>query len=205
MPKVDLFDVIFRGKRIEGVTEEQATSLLSQKLKISSGKAAKVVAASNCRIAKNVDLDKAKAIRNSFSECGLILMIIYVDTIVEQEQFFSPEEVKDDAENHSASSEDNRDNAQPIDADDEPKQDYEKLKKELPIIIAGIVACVVLYFLLRYYKILLLGMIVSGIGFPIWRANAGTPFPARIIKTLCLTFLLTILSLGIIQKFFPIF
>lgn len=205
MPKVDLFDVIFRGKRIEGVTEEQAIALLSQKLKISSDKAAKVVAASNCRIAKDVDLDKAKSIRDSFAQCGLVLMIIYVDTIVQQEQFSSEKEDKNQDDHRGASSGDHRRNDQNFGSDNWSRQDYDKLKKELPIIITVLIVGVVLYFLITHYKILLLGMILSAIGFPIWRSSVGTPIPARIIKTLCLTFLLTILFLGIIQKFFPLF
>lgn len=86
MPEADLFDVYYRGQLINGYTKEQALQLLSARLKTSPEKTAAIIDANNCRISRDIHLDKAKRLKQHFSTCGLELVIIHSGTIMLPEE-----------------------------------------------------------------------------------------------------------------------
>ncbi len=202
MSEKHIFDVIFRGKLTDGVTKEHATHLLGRRLKISPVKAFKVVSTPNCRIAKNVELDKAKAIRDSFEQCGLVLMIVYVDTIIEKEEVLPLEE------NHPEQPvpEENLPQVQEVGKESNEKSSDDKSKDLTLKIIVFIVVGVLIYFAFKYFKMIMIIMAFTGAIIPAWLATANaSSIVSRLIQTLFFGSLLFFLFMWGLNALFSLF
>ena len=162
MPETDVFDVFYRGQIIDGFTKESASDFLSKRLNVTPEKANTIIAATNCRISRNIPLSKAKEIKNTFSVCGLSLLIIYVDTILTPDE--TPEETPEETTEEGATTSTGNpsaDSLQPVPAEPQENSEKKKLTPQDIAKMAGVAVIIVLLFLLwKYHKLAMLIIIL---------------------------------------------
>jgi len=158
MTETDVFDVFYRGQIIDGFTKESASDLLSKQLNVTPEKANTIIAATNCRISRNIPLSKAKEIKNKFTVCGLSLLIIYVDTVLTPDE--TPEETTEEGATTSTENQ-TTGSLQPVPAEPQENSEKKKLTPQDIAKVAGVAVIILLLFLLwKYHKLAMLIIIL---------------------------------------------